>query len=103
MTGLKLVFLAAGAIGGIASTITGGIVATTQTGGAAISSDTPVALTFGLVASGVVGTAVAAWKASRVWAGMEADLKTLREKVESLERSRAAELREKLARKTPNA
>jgi hypothetical protein len=82
MTGIKISFYALGAVGGVASP--------------AISGDSTVNLTLALVAGGIGGTAVAAWKVARAWYAMEAEVKILRAEVDSLKKSRAAALREKL-------
>lgn len=92
MTGIKISLAAVGAVGGVSSTITGGILAQ-QPG---ISGNTPVNLTLALVAGGIGATAVAAWKVSRAWYAMEAEVKVLRAEVDTLKKGRAAELREKL-------
>lgn len=92
MTGIKISLAAVSAVGGVSSTVTGGILAVTP----GIGSDTPVNLTLALVAGGIGGTALAAWKVSRAWYAMESEVRVLRTEVDTLKKGRAAELREKL-------
>ncbi len=92
MTGAKIAFAAVTGIGGVASTITGGIVANVP----AISNDTPVSLTLGLVFVGMSFIATAAWKISRAWAKMESKMVLLETEVASLRKSRSAAFRERL-------
>lgn len=78
-------------IGGIASAITGTIIAnipgfyTLSTAGSALSNETPVSITLGLVFAGVGGVAIAAWKLSRAWANLENKIISLEYKIKHLE------------------
>lgn len=67
MTGVKIALSAIGALGGVATTITGGIVAVVP----GISGETPINLTLAFVAGGIGTTAVIAWKVSRAWSQLE--------------------------------
>ena len=101
MTGAQIALSAITAVGGSASVVTGGIVATTGIGG-----DTPVNLTLALVAGGITAVAVAAWKVSRAWSMMESKVAVLEAEVNTLKRGRAAELRktlDELEHKAPDA
>ena len=82
MTGAKIAFSAIGAVGGVSSTITGGILANVP----GLSGDTPVNLTLALVGGGIAGTAIAAWKVSRAWSQIESKLARVEERLTSLER-----------------
>ena len=88
MTGLKIALSAVGAVGGVASTVTGFIFANTPiaavTPDGALSGNTPVQLTLALVAAGVGATAVAAWKVSRAWSQMETRMARLEEQINRL-------------------
>lgn len=92
MTGVRIALSAITAVGGIASTVTGGIMANVP----GISGDTPVNLTLALVAGGIGTTAVVAWKVSRAWSKMETDIALLTTEVASLKKSRSAEISAKL-------
>lgn len=87
MTGLKIALSAVGAVGGVASTVTGFIFANTPVAAVApdaLSGNTPVQLTLALVAAGVGATAVAAWKVSRAWSQMETRMARLEERLAQL-------------------
>lgn len=94
MTSIKVAISVVGIIGGVSSASTG-ILATTIP---SISNETPISLTLGLVFVGVATIASAAWKISRAWAQMEAKLEKHAEEIESLKRTRSAQLRERLER-----
>lgn len=73
MTTMKITLAIFSGIGGVASLTTSSIVANLPalTPPSAISNETTVSLTLGLVFIGISGTATAAWKLSRAWSALE--------------------------------
>lgn len=81
MTGIKVALSCIGMVASSAASITGGIMANVP----AISGDTPVNLTFALIAAGITTTAVLAWKVSRAWSQMETRAARAEERLNALE------------------
>lgn len=82
MTGLKIALYSVGIVGGSAGSLTGIILAQVP----AISPETPLNLTFALVAGGLATTATLAWKVSRAWSKMESTMIRIEERLNHLEK-----------------